>query len=193
MKKFLLLSIMALCCIPSLVASSYSLVTPSRGQEHVVMINDDGRQISLDDGIYYKRWNGYLLEGYGDGLYTVTDPDGVMVAIFTNAPAMMSNMAVDDFVGRTASKASTIIFAGGGISDLDSLAWSCSGADIVTTSRLSSLDSTRAAALGLEVHEIGAGEAVDVVNGRPVIKPASSLGSIIVICPHCGERFVVAL
>lgn len=193
MKKFLVLSIVALCCIQVLAASSYSLVTPSRGQEHVVMINDDGRQISLDDGIYFKRWNGHLLEGYGDGLYTVTDPDGVMVAIFTNDPATMSNMAVEDFVERTASKASTIIFAGGGISDLDSLAWSCSDADIVTTSRLSSLDSTRAAALGLEVHEIDHGGVVDIVDGHPDIRPSGSLDSIIVICPHCGERFAVAL
>lgn len=165
--------------------AGFSIVIPDRDSQWYQVINTDGDIIALDDDVYYKRWNGLLLDRSTDGMYTVSeDRTGVTVIASGLDPRhILSTLRL--------SEPSTIIIPDASTLDPKDLV-DYGISHVVTLRRLSKLQEAMYEAKGITITYSRPGDVLGFENGLPM-KNTGAEDTLVVICPRCGEQITVRI
>ena len=175
-----LLALISAMLIASSLFASYSIALQERGYPHFAVISRDGDTIALDDYIWYKPWNGLLLERIDDGIYSVDEGGRSVLLVEEGADItdIRDALRFNDGIGMIISA----------LPVLDTKAMEAEGVmDAIITHRLPAREKARLAALGFTIEERRPGEVVDI--GRRVQEEER----ILVTCPHCHHAFSIYL
>lgn len=185
LKKLLLVLILTILTVSALTASAYSLVLPERKTDPVLIMDESGDEILLDEYVFYKRWNGLFLEYYDmEHAYTITDENGSVVVIFTS---LSDAFDVDMFIRRLSRDISTIIYLNS-TPDADSLTRYLKNIDVICTQRIPERERLLLERRGLKVVETELNSVINIENGKADVEGSDA---IVVRCPHCNETFTL--
>ena len=184
MKRIMFIALLASAVL--MQAAAYSIVLPSSPDGDFSVIADDGQEIALDeDYIWYKMWNGLILEQIDDGVFTITDEYGAVSAIVPSG-ALGSMMR---FPLMSLSDARTVIIHGP-LPSYEVLEDTCPDARIVVTSPRQDRQIEILRRKGLDVVSASRSGIVDIVDGKAMVDGMDG-ETVIVVCPHCRTSFSV--
>ena len=165
------------------LSASYSIALPERGHPCFTIIDNDGETIELDGYVWYKRWNGLLLERIDDGIYSVTEGDSSVLLVEECAD-------ISDIKGALRFGRGTALIISA-LPVLDTEAMEDEGVmDAIIMHRLPEREAARLSALGFRIGERRPGEVVRIGNqGLPLQEERP----IIVTCPHCRHSFSISI
>ena len=165
--------------------AGFSIAIPDRDSPWYQIISTDGNIIELDDSVYYKRWNGLLLDRSTDGMYTVSeDRTGVTVIANGLAPRHIPSTL-------RLAEPRTIIIPDASPLDPEDLA-DYGVSHVVSLKRLSKLQEAMYGAKGVTLTYSRSGDVMDFENGLPV-EDTGAEDTLIIICPRCGEQITVRI
>lgn len=181
--------IVALLIFVSLTLTSafagFSIAIPDRDSPLYQVISPDGDIIALDDDVYYKRWNGLLLDRNTDGIYMVSEGrTGITVIASGLDPRHILSTL------RLAEPRTIIIPDASPLNPEDLADYSIR--HVVTLKRLSKLQETMYEAKGVTLTYARPGDVLNFENGLPV-KDTGPKDTLVVICPRCGEQITVRI
>lgn len=175
------LTIITIMLMATSLFASYSIALPERGIPHFSVISDDGDTIALDDYIWYKRWNGLLLERIDDGIYSV-DEDGSSVLLIEEGADIVDIRDALRFNDGIELMISALPI-------LDTDAMEDEGVkDVIIMTRLSERERVRLEALGFDIEERRPGDVVQI--GGDGTEEAER---VLVTCPYCHRSFSIYL
>ena len=175
-RKAIAIIALVLAALP--LFSSYSVILPERGRKEFIVVSDNGETKALDDTVWYKRWNGLLLENMAPSIYMITEDDDEVLLIGRGATAddIESTMryADADFIitERLITERAAELFEGD---------------TMLTTERFDNLYAVMLERNGIEAKPVRSGERIMISDGE-YASPASER-EILVSCPHCGHSF----
>lgn len=151
--------------------ADYRILLPDKDRDDFIVASKGGDTIALDNNVWYKRWNGLLLENMAPSVYMITENDDSTLIIGRKA-------AIEDIRSVIRLNSIDIIITEKIIEDFD-------GDEIVTTEHFDKLYE-----IILEKNDISAsiakrGDRINISDGEYV--PHRSEKEILVNCPHCGH------
>ena len=165
--------------------AGFSIAVPDRNSPWYQVISTDGDIIPLDDDVYYKRWNGLLLDRNTDGIYTVSeDRTGITVIASGLDPRHILSTL------RLAEPRTLLI---PDASPLDPEGLTDYGiSHVVSLKRLSRLQEAMYEAKGVTLSYARPGDVLEFENGLPA-EDTGPEDTFVVICPRCGEQITVRI
>lgn len=158
--------------------ADYSILLPDRNRYDFIVASEDGDTIALDDNVWYKRWNGLLLENMAPSIYMITENDDSTLIVGRKA-------AIEDI--RSVIRLNSIdiiitekLLSEKVIEDFD-------GDEIVTTERFDKLYEIMLEKNDISASTVKRGDRINISDGEYV--PHRSEKEILVSCPHCGHTF----
>ncbi len=156
--------------------ADYSILLPDRNRDDFIVASKDGDTIALDNNVWYKRWNGLLLENMAPSVYMITENDDSTLIIGRKA-------AIEDI--RSVIRLNSIdiiitekLLSEKVIEDFD-------GDEIVTTERFDKLYEIILEKNDISASTVKRGDRINISDGEYV--PHRSEKEILVNCPHCGH------
>ena len=165
--------------------AGFSIAIPDRDSPCYQVISTAGDIIPLDDSVYYKRWNGLLLDRSTDGMYTVSENrTGVTVIASGLDPRHILSTL------RLAEPRTIIIPDASHLNPEDLANYGVS--HVVSLKRLTKLQEAMYDAKGVTLTYARPGDVLDFENVIPV-KDTGPEDTLVVICPRCGEQITVRI
>ncbi len=184
MKKVLLFLFFSLLVVSSLF-SSYSISLGQNEYGYVRILDEGGDVISLDDSVWFKKWNGLVLERIGTWNYKITEPDGSQLIVITRR----GNFSDVEF--ELSFSSCRLLVTERMLPSIDALEGS-PVKEIIVPFRVDELTRRTYAANGIKITEIRPSDLIDVENGI-YIPSSSDVDTIFVRCPDCGRMIEVQL
>lgn len=166
--------------------AGFSIAIPDRNSPWYQVITTDGDIIALDDDVYYKRWNGLLLDrGSSDGMYTVSEDRTGVTAIASGLDPrhILSTLRL--------AEPRTIIIPDASPLDPEGLT-DYGISHVVSLKRLSRLQEAMYEAKGVTLSYARPGDVLEFENGLPA-EDTGPEDTFVVICPRCGEQITVRI
>ena len=167
------------------VSAGFSIAIPDRDSPWYKVISTDGDIIALDDSVYYKRWNGLLLDRSSDGMYTVSEG---RVGVTVIAEGLDPRHILSTL--RLAEPRTIIIPDASALNPEDLADYGVS--HVVSLKRLSKLQESMYEAKGVTLTYARPGDVLAFQNGLPV-EDTGAEDTLIIICPRCGEQITVRI
>lgn len=165
--------------------AGFSISIPDRDSPWYQVISTDGDITALDDDVYYKRWNGLLLDRSSDGMYTVSE-DRVGVTVIASGLDLWHILSTL----RLAEPRTIIIPDASHLNPEDLADYGIS--HVVSLKRISRLQEAMYKAKGVTLTYARPGDVLEFENGLPV-KDTGPEDTLVVICSRCGEQITVRI
>ena len=167
--------------LSSSLFAAYSIMLPDRGRDDFIVASKDGDTIALDNNVWYKRWNGLLLENMAPSVYMITENDDSTLIIGRKAAiedirSVIRLNSIDIIITEKLLPEKVIEV----IEDFD-------GDEIVTTERFDKLYEIMLEKNDISASTVKRGDRINISDGEYV--PHRSEKEILVSCPHCGHTF----
>ncbi len=183
MRKAILIAFISLTLLSPI--ASYSIAIPDRIGMPYVLISDDGNDtLSLDDTVWYRKWQGLLIEQTDSSIYMVTDQDGDSLVIANNRAALEKLRNAIRFYD-----VKTLLYSGMPAIPAESLAKE-GITQALLMERLTEEEEAIYEENGISFSYIRPGDIVDIDNDSINVEQIGEEG-IIVICPHCKNSFTI--
>lgn len=170
---------LALSLIVLLPLSAFSIVAPQRLGEPFAVLSDEGDIQPLDDSVWYKRFDGILLEQLDEDVYKAEDV--IVIGNDKDSTTLERALRFED--------TTTVIFAGRNPLDVEMIA--DIGAEcVMLPRRVSELEERLYGNEGIAVKYYRNGDVIDIADGLPVDNQDDG-NEVWVVCPECGTRFMV--
>lgn len=183
MKRTMVIMALLAALSTYLFADGWTLQLPL-SREEAPTVARDGRDIALDEYVWYKRWQGLLLERLAHDVYRIEDGDGTSLVVVGAADV---DGVLED-VSWTLGDADAIVLLTGIPQNTDVI--EDLGVDVYAAGSVDRVSLRRLERAGVDVYRIAAGCDIVIDDGELSVTGGLDEG-FVVTCPCCGHTFVI--
>lgn len=156
--------------------ADYRILLPDKDRDDFIVASKGGDTIALDNNVWYKRWNGLLLENMAPSVYMITENDDSTLIIGRKT-------AIEDIRSVIRLNSIDIIITEKLLSE--KIIEDFDGDEIVTTEHFDKLYEIILEKNDISASTVKRGDRINISDGEYV--PHRSEKEILVNCPHCGH------